>query len=151
MWPMLAGLKPFLGDGPLGAFVLGQTPSAPWHAGDNVSIIASEDLRQLESAYVAVLQGPGTASSGEATAVAFRGRPRSRSFGLPTMGLASANANYVLPDGSMIALTIGIDADRTGRRYPSKLDPDEVIPTSSPGDAPLARAIEWLRAQPPCT
>jgi hypothetical protein len=35
MWPMLAGLKPFLGDAPLGTFESPSGSSPPWKAGQN--------------------------------------------------------------------------------------------------------------------
>jgi hypothetical protein len=107
--------------------------------------------QMLDSAYVAVLTGPCTASSGEAVTISFRGRPRTRSFGLPTAGLSTANQGFMLPDGSMIQLTVSVEADRTGRRYGEKIDPDEVIPEGAPGtDVQLDRAKAWLKSQPSC-
>ena len=45
---------------------------------------------------VAVLTDGGVASSGEATVIAFRGRPDSRSFGAPTCGVSTAIENYAM-------------------------------------------------------
>ena len=116
MWPMLAGLKPFLGDEPLGTFISREGASPPWKAGQAVNAEPPASLRALEHAYVAVLTGPMTASSGEAITISFKGRPRTRSFGHPTTGLSSGNGNFSLPDGAMILLTTVIEADRTGRQ-----------------------------------
>lgn len=105
-------------------------PSTTWIlAGDVAGIDAKppKSLSPLVSAWVAVLTGPRTASSGEAVAIAFRGRPDTRSFGLPTAGLSTANGTFPLPDGSMLLLTAAVDADRTGRKYRDKVDPDETI------------------------
>ena len=75
MWPMLAGLKPFLGDEPLGMFVSWETSSPPWKAGQLGGVDPPTSLRALEQAWVAVLTGPRTSSSGEAVTIAFKGRP----------------------------------------------------------------------------
>ncbi|HET9370685.1 MAG TPA: S41 family peptidase [Vicinamibacterales bacterium] len=157
MWPMLAGLKPFLGDEPLGTFVgAGGVAGPAWKAGQGGGIEPPARLSALTQAWVAVLTGPRTASSGEAVAIAFRGRPRARSFGQPTAGLSSANETLPLPDGAMIALTTAIDADRTGRQYGEKVDPDELAgaaqatPPAAPPAATLeepatAAAVAWLK------
>jgi C-terminal processing protease CtpA/Prc len=153
MWPMLGGLKPFLGDEPLGTFVSRESTSPPWKADDAVKVDLPAALRGLDRAWVAVLTGPRTASSGEAVTISFKGRPRTRSFGQPTNGLSSANGNFPLPDGAMIFLTTAIEADRTGKQYGEKVDPDEIVP-APPGNAPpssaiddqtMAAAIAWLK------
>jgi len=150
MWPMLGGLRPFLGDVGLGSFVSAAGSAPLWRAGA-VDVRPTSALAALDSAYVAVLTGPRTASSGEAVTISFRGRPRTRSFGLPTMGLSTANSGFMLPDSSMIQLTVSVEADRTGRRYGEKIDPDEVIPEGAPGtDVQLDRAKAWLKSQPSC-
>jgi carboxyl-terminal processing protease len=154
MWPMLAGLRPLLGDGPLGTFEGPVGKGAPWRAGAGVGVEPPASLAALESAWVAVLTGPRTASSGEAVAIAFRGRPRTRSFGLPTTGLSTSNGTFPLPDGSMILLTTAVDADRTGRRYGEKVEPDERVESSTPvppgNDPTIATAIRWLTQASGC-
>ena len=150
MWPMLGGLRPFAGEAGLGSFVSATGSGPLWHARDQVDLQPPPTLAPLESANVAVLTGPRTASSGEAVTISFIGRPRTRTFGLPTAGLSTANATMILPDGAMILLTTAVEADRTGRRYGEKLTPDEVIPAGATGatDDPQAdRAIEWLKSQ----
>jgi len=154
MWPMLAGLKPFLGDEPLGTFESPTESSQPWIAGQGVGIDPPSALGPLKSATVAVLTGSRTGSSGEFVTIAFRGRAKSRSFGQPTAGLSTSNANLPLSDGSMIFLTTGIGADRTGRRYGDKIDPDEIVeplPNGSAGEDPvLLAAIRWIRGASAC-
>jgi Peptidase family S41 len=151
MWPMLAGLKPFLGGGGLGTFERPTGSSPPWIAGQHVGVEPPSTLAALESAWVAVLTGPRTASSGEAVAIAFRGRPRTRSFGQPTAGFSTANTNFPLPDGAMILLTTAVEADRTGRRYGEKVDPDERVDAAAgTDDTTLSMAIEWLRQSSGC-
>jgi len=158
VWPMLAGLKPFLGDEPLGMYVTRETSSPLWKAGQSVGVDPPASLRVLEQAWVAVLTGPRTASSGETVTIAFKGRPRTRSFGQPTNGLSSANSPIPLPDGATIQLTTAIEADRTGKQYGEKVDPDEIIPAPAPGssaaasrpvnpadDATIEAAKTWLK------
>src|SRR6476469_2017721 len=145
MWPMIAGLKAFLGGGGLGTFesLTGASPS--WVAGQGVGVEPPSRLAALESAWVAVLTGPKTGSSGEAVTIAFRGRPRTRSFGLPTAGLSTANGTFPLSDGAMILLTTAIEVDRTGRRYGDKIDPDEPQEAAGPRADPIAAASAWLK------
>ncbi|HKQ73893.1 MAG TPA: S41 family peptidase [Blastocatellia bacterium] len=156
MWPMLAGLKPFLGGAGLGAFANASGSSSMWSAGQNVGVEPPQALSALESAHIAVLTGPQTGSSGEFVAVAFRGRPNTRSFGQPTAGVSTSNTPYPLPDGSMIFLTTEVAADRTGQRYGDKIVPDEIIePSPRDAGAPdtdttLTAAIKWLKQSSGC-
>jgi len=155
MWPMLSGLRPLVGDGLLGSFDRRNGESTKWTAADpRYDVAPTAALRGLESAWVAVLTGPRTASSGEFVTIAFRGRPRTRSFGLPTAGLSTSNSTFPLPDGSMIVLTTAVGADRTGRRYGTEIEPDEVIDgvePAWPGDDPtLSAALRWLKQSSGC-
>jgi C-terminal processing protease CtpA/Prc len=147
---MLGGLRPFVGEVGLGSFVSAGGSGPLWHARDMVDVKPPATLAPLESANVAVLYGPRTASSGEAVAISLIGRPRTRSFGLPTAGLSTSNSVMVLPDGAMILLTTEVEADRTGKRYGEKLTPDEMIPAPASGatdDPQVDRAVAWLKLQ----
>lgn len=151
MLPMLASLRPLLGGQPLGSFRDADGHQFPFRADSHLDL----DLPKgpdLQHARVAVLTGPHTASSGEIVAVAFRGRPDTRSFGQPTSGHSSGNATYRLPDGSVIALTTSIDVDRDGQVYGGKLLPDEEVTESSDSDhdATLAAATSWLVRSSTC-
>lgn len=90
-----ACLKPFLGSAELGSIENAGGRGASWVAGQNVDIDPPATL-DLTSAWVAVLTGSRTASSGEVVAIAFRGRPRTRSFGEPTVELSTANRTFLL-------------------------------------------------------
>jgi hypothetical protein len=161
MWPMMAGVGPVLGEGdPVGFFVDPDTVSTPWfysggQAGFDDQVIAMADVNYelvSPSPYVAVLTDGETASSGEAIAVAFRGRPDARSFGEATWGVSTANAAFPLPDGAVIFLTIATMVDRLGTVYGGALAPDEVVTggtkTGDPAtDAVLGSAVTWLQAQ----
>jgi hypothetical protein len=81
------------------------------------------------------------ASSGEATAISFMGRPNTRFFGTPTRGLSTTTAGFLLSDGATLALTTGFMADRNLVKYGRPVMPDEVIIGS---DQVTQGAIEWL-------
>jgi C-terminal processing protease CtpA/Prc len=135
MYPMLAALRPLLGASPAGAFEQADGGVTPW-------IVPGSTTADRSFARVAVLTGPRTASSGEAVAVAFKGRPNTRSFGAGTFGLSSGNHSFDLPDGSEIVLMTSIDRDRDGHRYGGVIEPDEPVND----EAAEANAAAWLRA-----
>ena len=87
--------------------------------------MAGPDLSKIP---VVVVTGAKTASSGEAVAVAFRGRPHTRSVGQPTLGVSTSNQMYPLPGGAGLNLTTARFVDRTGRAYGDALVPDETVP-----------------------
>jgi carboxyl-terminal processing protease len=149
MWPMLAGLQPFLGGGTVGTFEAPGT-STKWVAGRAVGVEPSSGLSMLESAWVAVITGPRTVSSGEAVTVAFRGRPRTRSFGQPTGGLSTSNSGFPLPDGATLLLTTAVFADRNGHHYGAAIEPDEIVALRDGSDSALAAAVAWLRRSSGC-
>ena len=104
---------------------------------------------------VAVLTGPLTGSAGEFVALAFRGRPRTRSFGEPTFGLPTGNDTKRLRDGALIALTTYLGADRTRKTYHSPLLPDHPVTIDwtelgTADDPVLQAAIEWLCTKEGC-
>ena len=105
----------------------------------------------MPNARVAVLTDIGVASSGEAIAIAFRGRPNTRSFGTPTCGLSTAveqfpltRAGEILPfsQSARIAVVTDVMADRTMKKYGGVIEPDELV--SDPIEV-VPRAVAWLR------
>lgn len=158
MWPMLEGIAPLLPDGRAGGVWMPRRrkPAAWWivggHAYSAVPVLAGLPLRSPRrlrhgTAPVAVLYDRRTASSGEAIAIAFVGRPDTRSFGESTAGLTSSNTSRQLPDGARMALTVGVDVDRSGRRYGGALIPDESVTESAPPPAVPQRALTWLHGR----
>ncbi len=150
MWPMINGLEALLGGGPFGAF--GQTSGPDNYWVRSQSAIRADAAGQppltgapgaLAEDPVAVLLGPRTASSGEMTAVAFRGRPKTRFFGTPTAGLTTANAPFALSDSSWLLITTSRVHDGAGTLIEGPLVPDEA---TGPADT-LGAAVSWLRRQ----
>ena len=145
MWPMIAGLTPLTGAGPLGYFVRyadGKESKNVWNA-DHVKVENPYKLKKPDPK-VAILIGTRTSSSGEMTAVAFIGRNNTRLFGQPTGGYTTANQVFVLSDGSNLLLASSYVADRNQKKYLSKITPDETV-TLVPGlDAEVTAAERWL-------
>jgi carboxyl-terminal processing protease len=148
MHPMLTAVAPLLGEGERGRFV-GPHGSTGWgvrrghvYNGDRTSF----RWRRIPAARtepVAVLTDHRTASSGEAVLISFLGGARTRTFGTPTAGYATANRSFPLPGGARLAITTAVMADRTGRTYGNvPVVPQAVVD----GDA-LTAAIEWLSAR----
>jgi hypothetical protein len=77
------------------------------------------------------------------TAIAFVGRPATRSFGQPTAGFTTANSPVVLSDGAVLVLTAAHVQDRLARRYEGPMTPDE----ATAPDGAEAAAMAWLDKQ----
>jgi C-terminal processing protease CtpA/Prc len=161
MWPMLDGLGPLLGEGRISAILMpqwgrrvdtwlvaGQASSGPPWFGALGLRGPEKLLLRTASAPVAVLVGPRTASSGEAVAVAFRGRPNTYFVGAPTAGLATSTMRISLPDGAELLLAAGYLADRMGRRYEGPIAPDAHVPTTRGRDETYLVASRWILSRP---
>ncbi|MGD6748515.1 S41 family peptidase [Streptomyces sp. BH106] len=161
MWPMLASVGTVLGDGDVGAFVDAEGEKSVWSIDKGRPLLDGEPVGWGPAAPVgvgavpvAVLHGRFTASAGEAVAVAFRGRPDTRSFGQNTLGVPTGNKAHRLPDGAVLNLTEDKDADRTGRTYDGPIPPDAVVVDSlgraGKRDRVLEAATAWLSGQSAC-
>jgi carboxyl-terminal processing protease len=163
MWPMLTGIGPILGDGPVGSFVAadgnvtwfyqeGKTGTRNPAGLETVSLSLDDAPIIMKSAPVAVLVDNSTASSAEAITIAFHGRPDTRFFGTPTAGKSTAVQPFKLDDGAEIYLTTAIDADRTGKAYPDGFTPDQIVSSSGSSipqesnDPVIVAAQTWLVA-----
>jgi len=151
MWPMIAGVGPVLGEGLIGYFIDPAGVETFWEYRNGASWVSGVMQQSVTMAYrlkrelpkVAVLSDNGIASSGEATLIAFRQRPSTRSFGAATCGLSTANRGFPINDGSLLNLTVAVMADRTKTKYGDTIAPDEVF--ADPTQA-LQRAIAWLQS-----
>ena len=150
MWPMIAGVGPVLGEGLVGHFIDPLNTVSLWEYRDGAALLNGVALARVEQPYtvlqprprVAVLTDKVVASSGEATAIAFRDRGDARSFGTATCGLSTANQSFFLSDGATLVLTTSTMADRSRKAYGDVVVPDEVI--DDPAQT-VARAIAWLQ------
>lgn len=150
MWPMVAGIGPLLGATRFGYFRVSTGEDQPWDyingvvSSNGTTIVKATRPYSMRdgNARVAVLINRLTASSGEATAIAFKNRPNTRFFGTESCGLATAIQGFKLADNSDLFLAVSLMADRAKVTYPVTVRPDEQ--SASDPDA-LQRAIGWLR------
>lgn len=164
VFPMIAGIGPLVGEGELSGGVNSAGGRyVRWYRGGRVGVGDVENARVSGAPYVlkrrdppiALLIGPRTASSGEATALTFIGRPNTRVFGLPSAGLTTANSPFRLPDGAVLSLAVSVMMDRKGKTYGESIEPDEQV-AESDSDLPLPeqpvvqRAAAWLRRHAMC-
>lgn len=157
MLPMLVGLGPLVGAGVIGAFDFSADTRTEWtYDGKGGLWLADECVLQVPALTterrfgdepVAVVMGAATASSGEAVAVAFSGRPRSRSFGQPTRGQSTCNETFDLADGATLALTVATFCDRRGSTFGGVLTPDVVV--TGLASVAVSTAVAWLRSGRP--
>ena len=151
--PMIAGVGPILGGGVAGYFRRADGSGFGWGYADGglgdggptptVKYLSNPYSLIEPARRVAVLTDSLTNSSGEATAVAFRGRPATRTFGGETCGRSSAIGGYALSDGGSLGILEMVDVDRLGNVYGGKMPPDETIRDDK---QMYARVIQWLRA-----
>ncbi len=118
---------------------------------DPYPAVEGTPYRMAGTPRAAVLIDRGTGSSGESLAIAFRGRANTRFFGEHTQGVSTVNEVFALPDGAAMWLTIGVNADRTGKQYPDGFGPDEEVASSGKilpdeQDPVLQAALGWLGA-----
>lgn len=169
VWPMAAGLSPLLGEGPFGYVrnaggAISHTvdlnrgaaavPDGPAKGQVFARAETWDPQASLADRSVAVLLDDGVASSAEAVAVAFRGRPRTRSFGAATRGLATANREFDLGDGVTLGVASAWMVDRSGRHFPSGVPVDVAIAAPEPDqavDPALEAAEQWLTTTPGCS
>ncbi len=149
MWPMIAGLGPILGEGLLGHFINPNNVESAWYYKNGMAMLDISTMEVVKEPYVlkkslpkvAVLINSSVASSGEATAIAFKGRPNTKFFGTPTYGLSTANSPFtVLNEGTLI-LTYATMADRNKTKFGAKVNPD--LQTNTEGST-NSEAIKWL-------
>ena len=139
MYPMIAAIHRFLPDDNILRFKTRKftMPVTKESVLRNVGLSVRPDL----DCPVALLTDEWTASSGEAVLLCFRGLEKSRTFGAPTAGYASANAPYPMPDGSQLVLTTGCDMARTGEIFC-----DDPIAPDVTTDQPLEEATKWIKS-----
>jgi carboxyl-terminal processing protease len=160
---MMSVLEPFMPEQVVGGFVYGDDKREVLRFSNGQVLVENRSvwtnpspIKLVEAAVpVAVLTSGVTGSAGEIAALAFVGRPASRSFGANTVGVTSANVGTTLPDGSFLMVTHSYDLDRFGQVYDAPLKPTEVVAVDwgsygTTSDPVLNRAKQWLGEQPGC-
>lgn len=168
MWPMLAGVGHLVGDNPLGGSVNhdGEHDYIKYEEGRSFlenadgSIVPGAEVKEAplqlpDKQPLAYLIDRGTASSGEALAVIFKGRENTRGFGEKTHGATTATMGYKLSDGANLVLAVSTFEDRHQKPYPAGVEPDVEITIGSemldPTEDPVINAaIDWIVQQEAC-
>lgn len=150
MYPMIAGLGPFLKKGILGYFVRGKHKN-PWYlsgkgnrAWSGGAVVPAAYTLKDPRSKIAVLVGPRTASSGEFTTISFIGQSHTKLFGQPTAGYTTANSSFRLSDGSTLLLATTYAADRKKHHHIGRIIPDVSVEQSKDKDADVEAATNWI-------
>ena len=157
---MLGGLAPLLGDGVVATSVNAAGVVTRTFALDSGAVlldgaVLTRGERRCDRSRlpVAVLVGPVTISSGSITALAFRGRARTRLLGEPTAsGYTTGNDWLQVTDDVALNLATGFFRDRTGREYRDAVEPDVLVRGVTDFDDParddvVRAAVRWLEEQ----
>lgn len=100
---------------------------------------------------VAVLVGPGTASSGEIIAASFTTRKQTRLFGERTIGVANVTQGHIIQQKGYLLLTVAYIANKN--KKPLKegfIQPDEMVKSDGDNfahpenDPTVLAALKWL-------
>jgi len=151
MWPMVLGLGPLIGEGIFGYFVNPDNTYTPWLFHNGV-VFQGKDTMMYQARglklnnrdkKIAVLINETTASAGEAVAISFIGKDKTRLFGCSTRGVSTANKGFPLSDGSCIVLTVSKMADRTKKIFGATIAPDEVS-SQCHGERLIEIASQWI-------
>ncbi len=132
--PMLLALYDLLGDnmvwGTLGIDkkLINSTKlnKGVYDQGEKKSAYIKPRGELIDKSKVAVIIGGLTASSGEVTALAFKGRPNTVFIGEKTMGKTTSNMIITLPFDTIMPMSTGYDCDRNGNYY-KQIPPDIII------------------------
>ena len=115
---------------------------------DSVCVLA----KNISTIPVAVLTGPGTASSGEIMALSLSTRPNTRLFGEPSIGVASVTNGFVIQNKGYLLLTVNYIADAKKKVLVDKfINPDVFVKSDSDdfenplNDGTVNVAITWLK------
>lgn len=148
MWPMLSGIAPILGEGVVGYFLDPDGNESAWTIENGVSKSGGIAAVSIPNSYklispnpkVCVLLDNAVASSGEAIAISFVGRQKTKSFGSSTCGLSTANAGFQLSHDHNLVLTVSYMADRNKNKFGTAVIPDQF----SDDDEIIGDAINWI-------
>ena len=149
-WGMISGLGSLIGNGTYGYALGPNKKKVRFH--DKGS--SGYDKSQFKMSHpphslintklpIAVLQGRGTASAGEAVAISFIGL-NSKSFGDTTAGATTSVANFEMSDGSWLNLAVAKFADRNENVFPQGVPADQLVRNHK---AICRKAKKWIDSQ----
>ncbi|WP_432712309.1 S41 family peptidase [Pedobacter sp.] len=159
MYPMIAGLTEFIGEGRVGGFITpALQPDGDWIIKNGTFYVDSVKVSPVKykghpikkDVPVAILISSYTASSGEMTAITTIGRYKSILIGEPTAGYTTTNLGFKLNEYSGLNLAVDYAADRNGKIYPENINPDILVSEGDNfevlhKDQKVKKAIAWIR------
>jgi carboxyl-terminal processing protease len=153
LYPMLAGLGPLLGCGDLGWDVAPNgTREAWWYCRDESHPEGASHITLVRTPHVlpdtlpaVVLISYRTGSAGEALAMSFIGRPRTRIYGERSAGFATNTRMCFLADSALLNITSGVMTDRTGGTHVEGIEPDRRFGSE---EEALHAALDSLKVGP---
>lgn len=159
MWPMILGVGNLVSKGKLGSFIYPDaSKNESWLVkdtsiySDTIKVCSIKAMGKVNPKIkIAVLTSPYTASSGEATAITFKGQKNARIIGDTTAGYTTANESFSMY-GVEFIMAQAAEADRNGKIYYKNVPPDkEVIAgdnfTDLSKDAKIIAALAWMKGK----
>ncbi len=158
--PMLGGLAMFFKDGIYTYYIDKDGKSSDESGFSNgdfvmdgkIQAAIKNKIKPIDNAKVAILIGPGTASSGEGVAVVFSQQKNTKSFGTNSAGLANATNGFVFNHNqSYFLISVAKIADRNKKNYPEIVKPDIYVKENESfanlsSDPSVMKAIKWLNS-----
>ncbi|MCG7340746.1 S41 family peptidase [Staphylococcus auricularis] len=148
MGPMIGGLSSLIPDGKLVSYIDQENEEAMKATLEGSEVksggtpIKLSNADKVKGKPVAILLSDKTASSGEITALSFKGLKDVKYFGDDSATYTSVNSTFTLYDGTMVNLTTHKLKDRTGKVYEN----DPIKPDEKTKHAKQA-AKDWLKSQ----
>ncbi|WP_342646458.1 S41 family peptidase [Mucilaginibacter sp. CSA2-8R] len=159
MYPMILGVANLLGDGQFGSFIDPVTKQKDaWGIKGKATYAGKDTVCRLQrigkpaiKLKVALLIGPYTASSGEATAITFMGRKNTRLFGNKTAAYTTANQSFQVFNINVL-MAVAVEADRNGNTYYGAVSPQQEVNgldnfENLNRDSKVIAALQWLGAK----
>ncbi len=157
--PMMAGLAPFFEEGIVSYYISKDgeaSDEAAFRQGDflidgNTAVSINVKIAGFPEAKVAVLIGPGTASSGEITAAVFSKRANTMLIGESTAGLANATNGFVFNhNNTYFLVSTARIAGKDKFVFPETIQPGIWVKGNDAfnditQDEAVKKAINWLK------
>lgn len=155
MLPMAEGIALIIGNETVGGSEgLTENESSTWKIENNhfyyddYSIELEDDCNLTNIPQIAVLTSLYTASSGEAIAVMFKGKEKTKFFGQHTVGLITVTDWEIINESTTMTISVSHYKDRNGKVYHNFVDVDEELPFAleplSEDDTCAQAAINWI-------
>jgi carboxyl-terminal processing protease len=159
MYPMIAGLSDFIGEGKVGGFLTSTYhPDGNWILKNGTFYVDSVKVTAVKyegypikpNMPIAVLISGNTASSGEMTAISFIGRKKSIVIGEISAGYTTSNLGFKLNEYSGLNLAVDYASDRNGKIYPKNIKPDILVLNGDnfenlKEDLKIKKAVSWIK------